>query len=175
MDTRRAHEAAHQADTARASSYPYSADQPPPRRTTYPPQYVPVGQHATYPYGQRPPQPVQPPPTPQAPVPQARRTGKPRRLLGVLAFLVLTGLSLPLHISAFFFIYVEFESPGDPAMAAPLIGGAFLVSFAALFVTGTVAQLVGRFPGRWRARTTFAALSGIVALAVAYLAAIRLF
>ena len=88
---------------------------------------------------------------------------------------MLTGLSLPLHIAAIFFIYVEFESPGDPALAVLLIGGAFLGSFAALFVTGLLSQLIGRFPGRWRARVTFAALSGVIALVVAYVAAGRVF
>jgi dipeptide/tripeptide permease len=93
----------------------------------------------------------------------------------VLAFLVLTVLSLPVHIGAIFFIYVEFESPGDPAMAALLISGAFLGSFVALFLTGLVAQKAGGFPGRWRARITFAVLSAIIGLGVAYFAALNLF
>ncbi|MGT2427331.1 hypothetical protein [Amnibacterium kyonggiense] len=105
--------------------------------------------------------------------PQKSPTG--RRLLGVLTFLVLTGLSLPLHVAAIFFIYVEFESPGDPATAALLVGAAFVGSFVALLVTGLLSQLVGRFPGLWRARITFAALSGIIALAVAYIGAAHLF
>jgi predicted lipid-binding transport protein (Tim44 family) len=159
-----------------SSTYPYENGQQPPKRTSpsvFP--YEPQGS-ATYPYEQQVPhQPVQQqPPQPRyAPPPQRNRTA--RRLLGVLAFLVLTGLSLPLHIGAIFFIYVEFESPGDPAMAALLISAAFLGSFAALFVTGLISQLVGGFPGRWRARTTFATLSGIIALGVAYFAALNLF
>ena len=158
-----------------AASYPYSTDQPPrtqePRKATIP-QPTPVGQQATYPYEQRP----QPPRWEQPPVLRVQpKTSVARRIVGVVVFLVLTGLSLPLHIAAIFFIYVEFESPGDPATAALLIGGAFVGSFAALLITGIVAQVVGRFPGRWRARVTFAALAGIIALAVAYLAASKLF
>jgi hypothetical protein len=163
-----------------SSTYPYENGQQPPKRTSpsvYP--HEPQGT-STYPYEQQVPrQPVQQPQQPpQQPVRYAlppRRNQAPRRLLGVLAFLVLTGLSLPLHIAAIFFIYVEFESPGDPLMAAVLIGGAFLGSFAALFFTGLISQLVGAFPGRWRARTTFATLSGVISLAVAYFAALTLF
>lgn len=169
-------------------AYPQAAHQPgepAPRRTS--PSVYPYEQpratSSTYPYEQQVPRqaPVHQQPTRQqqphqqlAPR-QERGNPAPRRALGVLAFLVLTGLSLPLHIAAIFFIYVEFESPGDPVMAALLIGGAFLGSFAALFVTGLVAQLVGGFPGRWRARVTFATLSGIIALVVAYFAALQLF
>ena len=164
-------------------AYPQAAHQPPeqaPRRTS--PSVYPYEQprptSSTYPYEQQVPRqapaPQQPPQQQFAPR-QDRRNPAPRRALGVLTFLVLTGLSLPLHIAAIFFIYVEFESPGDPLMAALLIGGAFLGSFAALFVTGLLAQLIGGFPGRWRARITFATLSGIIALAVAYFAALQLF
>jgi hypothetical protein len=145
--------------------YPY--EQPRPTSSTYPyEQQVP-----------RPPAQQQPPlqQPQQSPQRGPRKNPAPRRTLGVVAFLVLTGLSLPLHIAAIFFIYVEFESPGDPAMAALLIGGAFLGSFVALLVTGIVAQLAGGFPGRWRARITFATLSGIIALVVAYFAALQLF
>lgn len=164
----------------------HAAEQPP-RRTS--PSVYPYEQRtpsSTYPYEQQPPR-VQAPPQqqpPQAPHQQhgqqqggrpQQRSGAPRRFLGVLAFFVLTALSLPLHIAAIFFIYVEFESPGDPLMAALLISAAFLGSFAALFVTGLGAQLIGGFPGRWRARITFAAFSGIIALAVAYFAALQLF
>lgn len=172
-------------------AHPQAAHQPadpPPRRTSpsvYPyeqPQQQPAS--STYPYEQPVPrQPVpqqQQRPQPQRPPQQAAqgrpaRNPAPRRLLGVVAFFVLTGLSLPLHIAAIFFIYVEFESPGDPVMAALLIGGAFIGSFVALLITGVVAQRVGGFPGRWRARITFATLSGIIALAVAYFAALKLF
>ena len=166
-------------------AYPQAAHQPPeqaPRRTS--PSVYPYEQPratSTYPYEQQVPrqapvqqQPQQPPQQQHAPR-QDRGNPAPRRVLGVLAFLVLTGLSLPLHIAAIFFIYVEFESPGDPVMAALLIGGAFIGSFAALLVTGLLAQLIGGFPGRWRARVTFATLSGIIALVVAYFAAMQLF
>lgn len=93
----------------------------------------------------------------------------------MLAFLALTAISVPVHILAVFFVYVEFESPGDTVTAILLVSGAFLASFAALFFTGLIAQLVGGFPGRWRARITFAALSGVIALGTAYLAALTLF
>jgi hypothetical protein len=164
-------------------AYPQAAHQPgeqAPRRTS--PSVYPYEQprpsSSTYPYEQQAPRhPGQEQPPQQQPSaqPGPRKNPAPRRTLGVVAFLVLTGLSLPLHIAAIFFIYVEFESPGDPVMAALLIGGAFLGSFAALLVTGLVAQLAGGFPGRWRARMTFAALSGIIALVVAYFAALQLF
>ena len=167
-------------------AYPQAAHQPPeqaPRRTS--PSVYPYEQpratSSTYPYEQQVPRqaPVpqhQPQQQPQEFAPrQERRNQAPRRALGVIAFLVLTGLRLPLHNAPIFFIYVEFESPGDPVMAALLIGGAFLGSFAALFVTGLLAQLVGGFPGRWRARITFATFSGIIALVVAYFAALQLF
>lgn len=175
MDSNRSHDPRRVPAANWAASYPYSTDQPPrqqqPRQASIP-QPTPVGQQATYPYDQRP----QPPRWEQPPVLRApQKTPIARRLLGVLAFFVLTGLSLPLHIAAIFFIYVEFESPGDLTTAALLVGGAFLGSFAALFVTGLLSQLIGRFPGRWRARVTFAAFSGIIALAVAYLAATKVF
>ncbi|GAA2753848.1 hypothetical protein [Amnibacterium kyonggiense] len=174
MDSSRSHDPRRAPAANWAASYPYATDAPP--RTTGPrqasiPQPTPVGQQATYPYAQRQQPRFEPPPVLRAP--EQRPTG--RRLLGVLAFFVLTGLSLPLHVAAIFFIYVEFESPGDPTTAALLIGGAFLGSFVALLVTGIVSQLVGKFPGVWRARITFAALSGIIALAVAYVGASRLF
>ncbi len=176
MDTNRSHDPRRVPAANWAASYPYSTDQPPrtqePRKSTIP-QPTPVGQQATYPYEQRAPQ---PPRWEQPPVLRVQpKTSAARRVLGVVAFLVLTGLSLPLHIAAIFFIYVEFESPGDPVTAALLIGGAFVGSFVALLVTGIVAQLVGKFPGRWRARVTFAALSGVIALTIAYFAATKLF
>jgi hypothetical protein len=162
-----------------SSTYPYENGQQPPKRTSSSPQ--PQGPSATYPYDPVPRQPQQQQPqppqqrwVPPQPQPQ-RRNQAPRRFLGVLAFLALTGLSLPVHIGAIFFIYVEFESPGDPAMAALLIGGAFIGSFVALFLTGLIAQKVGGFPGRWRARVTFAVLSAIIGLGVAYFAALNLF
>ena len=165
-------------------AYPQAAHQPPeqaPRRTS--PSVYPYEQPratSTYPYEQQVPRqaPFQQPPQQQRQhsAPRADRPNTaPRRALGVLAFAVLTAMSLPLHIAAIFFIYVEFESPGDPVMAALLIGGAFIGSFAALLVTGLLAQLIGGFPGRWRARVTFATLSGIIALVVAYFAAMQLF
>ena len=173
MDSNRSHDPSRVPAANWAASYPYSTDQPPrqqgPRQSSIP-QPTPVGQQATYPYDKRP-QPQQPrhEPTPVSRAPQKSPTG--RRLLGVLAFFVLTALSLPLHVAAIFFIYVEFESPGDPVTAALLIGAAFVGSFAALFVTGLLSQLIGAFPGRWRARVTFAAFSGVIALVVAYVAA----
>jgi hypothetical protein len=173
VDSNRSHDPSRVPAANWAASYPYSTDQPPrqqgPRQSSIP-QPTPVGQQATYPYDKRP-QPQQPrhepPPVQRAP----QKAPTARRLLGVLAFFVLTGLSLPLHVAAIFFIYVEFESPGDPATAALLIGAAFVGSFAALFVTGLLSQLIGAFPGRWRARVTFAAFSGVIALVVAYVAA----
>ena len=182
MDSNRSHDPRRVPAANWAASYPYSTDQPPrqqkPRDATIP-QPTPVGQQATYPYDQRRQQPRQQPEPPRwekPPVVRApKKTPVGRRLLGVLAFLVLTGVSLPLHIAAIFFIYVEFESPGDAVTAALLIGAAFLGSFAALFVTGLLSQIIGAFPGRWRARVTFAAFSGVVALAVAYFAATRVF
>lgn len=182
MDSSRSHDPRLYRAAPPSSTYPYENGQQPPKRTSptvYP--HERPAQGSTYPYEQqvvREPQqrqpPQQQPPQRYEPRPQ-RRNETPRRLLGVLAFALLTGLSLPLHIAAIFFIYVEFESPGDPTMAALLIGGAFLVSFVALFLTGLIAQKVGAFPGRWRARVTFAAFSGIIALAVAYFAALNLF
>jgi hypothetical protein len=170
-----------------SAAYPQTANRTPdqpPRRTS--PSVYPYEQPratSTYPYEQQVPRqaPVAQHPA-LRPEPQQQRAPRsdrpnpaPRRALGVLAFAVLTAMSLPLHIAAIFFIYVEFESPGDPVMAVLLVGGAFLGSFAALFVTGLLAQLVGGFPGRWRARITFATLSGVIALVVAYFAALQLF
>lgn len=181
MDSSRSHDPRLYRAVPPSSTYPYENGQQPPKRTSptvYP--HERPAQGSTYPYGQqvvREPQQQRQPPQQQQrhePRPQ-RRNATPRRMLGVLAFVVLTGLSLPLHIAAIFFIYVEFESPGDPSMAALLIGGAFLGSFVALLLTGSIAQMVGAFPGRWRARVTFAAFSGIIALAVAYFAALNLF
>lgn len=133
-----------------------------------------------YPYETQ--RPVQPPQqhspqqhAPRQPTTPPRKTATGRRLLGGLAFVVLTAISVPVHILAVFFVYVEFESPGDTLTAVLLVSGAFLASFAALFCTGLIAQLVGGFPGRWRARITFAALSGVIALGTAYLAALTLF
>jgi hypothetical protein len=175
VDSNRTHDPRRVPAANWAASYPYSTDQPPrtqePRKSTIP-QPTPVGQQQTYPYEQRAPQ---PPRWEQPPVQRVQAQVSPaRRVLGIVAFLVLTGVSLPLHIAAIFFIYVEFESPGDAGTAALLTGGAFLGSFVALLITGVVAQLVGRFPGRWRARVTFAALSGVIALTVAYIAATKL-
>ena len=99
----------------------------------------------------------------------------PRRVLGVATFLLLTGLSVPLHILAVFFVYVQIESPGDTASAVPLLAGMFAAVFLALLATGLLTQLVGGFPGRWRARVTFSFLSGVIALAIAYGAAITQF
>lgn len=161
-----------------AASYPYATDQPPrstgPRDSSYRHNPTPVGHQSTYPYEQRaqPPQPrFEPQPVHRTPP----RTSAMRRVLGVVAFVALTAVSLPAHIAAIFFIYVEFESPGDAATAALLIGAAFLGSFVALFLTGLLTQIIGAFPGRWRARVTFAALSGVIALVVAYAAASKLF
>ena len=180
MDSSRSHDPRLYRAGQPSSTYPYENGQQPPKRTSptvYPHERPAEG--STYPYEQqvqREPQPrYQPQPPPQGYRAQPKRNQTQRRLLGVLAFFVLTGLSLPLHIGAIFFIYVEFESPGDPAMAALLIGGAFLGSFLALFLTGFISQRVGAFPGRWRARVTFAAFSGVIALAVAYFAALNLF
>lgn len=156
-----------------AGSYPYDTQvprQPAPAAQTAPKRTSP----SIYPYEtQRHPQ--QPARVPPPPAIQTRSTPVGRRLLGVLAFFVLTAVSVPVHILAVFFVYVEFESPGDPVTAALLVSGAFLVSFIALFITGLGSQLVGGFPGRWRARITFATLSGIVALVVAYAAALTQF
>lgn len=181
MDSSRSHDPRLYRAVPPSSTYPYENGQQPPKRTSptvYPHEQPATG--STYPYEQQvvrePQQRHQPHPPPQRPGAQPqRRNQTPRRLLGVLAFALLTGLSLPLHIAAIFFIYVEFESPGDPSMAALLIGGAFLGSFLALLLTGLIAQKIGGFPGRWRARVTFAAFSGIIALAVAYFAALNLF
>ena len=170
-----------------SSTYPYAdgAPQPAPRRTSPFPheQPLPPGS-SSYPYGQQQPQQSPQPPRqqqPQAPQQQrvptqgAQRNTAPRRVLGVIAFFVLTLLSMPVHIAAVFFVYVTFESPGDPTTAVLIVSGAFLGVFAALFVTGLVSQLVGGFPGRWRARVTFSVLSGVIALTAAYFAAMTLF
>lgn len=180
MDSSRSHDPRLYRVGQPSSTYPYENGQQPPKRTSptvYPHEQPAKG--STYPYEQQiprePPMRLPPPPQQRSGAAPQRRNQAPRRLLGVLAFFVLTAISLPLHIGAIFFIYVEFESPGDPAMAAVLIGGAFLGSFVALFLTGLIAQKIGGFPGRWRARVTFATFSGIIALAVAYLAALHLF
>lgn len=98
-----------------------------------------------------------------------------RRVLGLAVFAVLTAMSLPLHVLAVFFVYVQIESPGDIASAAPVLGGMFAAVFAALLVVGLLTQLVGGFPGRWRARVTFSFLSAVIALGIAYAAAITQF
>lgn len=115
-------------------------------------------------------------PVPVRAAPVARpRTPVGRRLLGILALLVLTAISLPVHLLAVFFVYVEFESPGDPTTSSLLVLAAAAGSFLALLVTGTMAQLVGGYPGRWRARVTFAACSAVLAIASTYGAALTLF
>ena len=176
MDSSRSHDPRLYRAGQPSSTYPYENGQQPPKRTSPSPQ--PQGPSSTYPYDQQAARQPPPPPPQQHAPPQRQqpsRNAGPRRLLGVLAFFVLTGLSLPVHIGAFFFIYVEFESPGDPAMAGLLVSAAFIGSFLALFLTGLIAQKVGGFPGRWRARITFAVFSGIVGLTVAYFAALNLF
>jgi hypothetical protein len=177
VDSSRSHDP-RQSGVNWAASYPYSTDQPPrssgPRDSSYRHNPTPVGPQSTYPYEQR----AQQLPPRYEPQPVLRTPPKSkalRRFLGIVAFLALTAISLPAHIAAIFFIYVEFESPGDAATAALLIGLAFLGSFVALFLTGLLTQIIGAFPGRWRARVTFAALSGIIALVVAYAAASKLF
>ncbi len=166
-----------------SSTYPYAdGASPAPRRTSPFPheQPLPPGS-SSYPYGQQTPSPQRPQQQqqPQRLPPQSaqrpKRNQAPRRLLGVIAFFVLTLLSMPVHIAAVFFVYVTFESPGDPTTAALIVSGAFIGVFAALFVTGLVAQSVGGFPGRWRARVTFSVLSGLIALTAAYFAAMTLF
>lgn len=174
MDSSRPHDPRRDAGAQRVSSYPYDTQRPPQQRAPQPrPQRT---SSSIYPYEtqrapQQPQQVAPPPPLPQ----QRRRVPVGRRVLGVLAFVVLTALSIPLHILTVFFVFVEFESPGDAVTAALLVSGAFVGSFAALFVTGLVTQLVGAFPGRWRARVTFAALSGAIALGIAYAAALTQF
>ena len=103
------------------------------------------------------------------------RSSAGRRWLGVFAWLVLTVVSLPVHVFALFFVYVEFASPGDQASAITLVACAFLASFVTLLITGTLSQLIGGFPGRWRARVSFAAFSAVVAVAVMTVAALTYF
>lgn len=112
---------------------------------------------------------------PAPPAITVHRSSAGRRWLGVLVFLVLTAVSLPVHVLALFFVFVEFASPGDRATSILLIAGAFVASFLALLVTGTLSQLVGGFPGRWRARVSFAAFSAIIALGVSTAAALLYF
>lgn len=109
-------------------------------------------------------------PVPQRyrPAPPVRRTPVARRLFGVLVLLVLTAASVPVHVLAVFFVYVQLESPGDGSTAFLTVGGGALASFLALLLTATIAQLAGGFPGRWRARTTFAVLSAVLSISVAY-------
>ena len=119
-----------------------------------------------------------PQPAYQAPRPSAvtvRRTPVGRRLLGVLVLLVLTALSLPVHVMTMFFTYVEVASPGDLGTALLLVGGTGIASFLALLLTAVLSQLAGGFPGRWRARVTFAALSALLSVAVTVVAAVRFF
>ena len=190
MDSSRSHDA-RMMRTAQPGTYPYGAEarseggqQPAPRRTSpsvYPYEQPRATSSSTYPYEQQAPQ--QPAPqqhTPQQaqqhrPAGAPKKASRPRRMLGVLAFLALTLASTPIHIAAVFFVYVTFESPGDAITAVLIVSASFIGSFAALFVTGLVAQLVGAFPGRWRARVTFAVLSGVLALGGAYLAALVAF
>lgn len=172
------------------TTYPYGAEQrsegdrSAPRRTS--PSVYPYDQQrptssSTYPYEQQaqraeaPQQPQQPAAQQPRPATAPKRSPRPRRVLGVIAFLVLTFASIPIHIAAVFFVYVTFESPGDAITAVLIVSASFIGSFAALFVTGLVAQLVGAFPGRWRARVTFAVLSGVLSLGIAYLAALIAF
>lgn len=98
-----------------------------------------------------------------------------RRLLGVAVLLVLTAITTPVHLLAIFFVYVQIESPGEAGPALLLLAGALVASFVALLVTATLAQVAGGFPARWRARTTFAVLSALLAVVVAYAAALTLF
>ena len=112
---------------------------------------------------------------PRAPAAAETHGSTARRWLGVLTFLVLTGLSLPVHMVALFFVYIEFASPGDRQTAILLVIAAFAGSFMALLVTGAVSQLVGGFPGRWRARISFAGFSALIALVAAVVAALTLF
>ena len=179
MDSSRSHDPRLYRGAPPSSTYPY-ADGAVPKPTPKPPQRT---SSSIYPYEQQqpvrlPPEQQQPqrPPTQQQPQrpPVPRKNMAPRRVLGVIAFLTLTLLSMPVHIAAVFFVYVTFESPGDAVTAILIVSGAFIGSFAALFVTGLVSQLVGGFPGRWRARVTFAVLSGIIAISCAYFAALTL-
>jgi hypothetical protein len=178
VDTSRSHDPRLYRGAQPSSTYPY-ADGAVPKPAPKPPQRT---SSSIYPYEQQQPvrlppeQQVQRPPTQQQPQrpPVPRKNPAPRRVLGVIAFLTLTLLSMPVHIAAVFFVYVTFESPGDAVTAILIVSGAFLGSFAALFVTGLVSQLVGGFPGRWRARVTFSVLSGIIAISCAYFAALTL-
>ncbi len=111
----------------------------------------------------------------RAPVPQRRHVSVGRRLLGVLVLLVMTAISTPVHVFAVFLVFIEIESPGDPQSAALLIGGAGLGSFLMLLLTASLTQAVGGFPGRWRARVTFAVLSALLAMAVAVLGVVAVF
>ncbi len=178
MDSSRSHDPRVYAAAQRTSHVPS-----PPARDPYPyakPQPTePYGQ----PVGQQPrpsahPQPWEQQPQPpqwRQPAVTTTRNAAPRRLLGMVAFAVMTVVTLPVHVLAVFFVFVEFESPGDPVTAVLLVSGAFVASFVALLLTGIVSQAVGGFPGRWRARITFAALSGVIALGLAYLGAIVYF
>ncbi|MFD1720742.1 hypothetical protein [Amnibacterium endophyticum] len=98
-----------------------------------------------------------------------------RRVLGLAVFAALTAMSVPLHVLAVFFMYVQIESPGELASAVPLLGGMLVAVFVTLLVVGSATQLVGGFPGRWRARVVFALLSGAIALSIAYAAALTQF
>jgi hypothetical protein len=111
---------------------------------------------------------------PRVPAVTVHRTSTGRRWLGVLAFLVLTAISLPIHAVALFFVYIEFASPGDAQTATLLVVAAFVGSFLALLTTGTLSQLIGGFPGRWRARVSFAAFSAVLALGTTVIAALTL-
>lgn len=123
----------------------------------------------------------------QAPYPQYQQQLRPpaetratpvgRRLLGVAVLVVLTAVTTPVHVLAIFFVFVQVESPGDGDLGSALllVVGALAASFVALLVTATLAQLAGGFRARWRARTTFAVLSAILAVAVAYGAALTVF
>lgn len=164
---------------AQYPTYPEQAQQLRARPSTMPP----APDYYKAPQQQQPVQVQQPAPR-QVPPPAARpgqysaaksRGSVLRRVLGVLTFFVLTGASVPLHILAVFFVYVQVESPGDAGSAVPLLGGLFAAVFLALFFTGLLTQLVGGFPGRWRARVTFSFFSGAIALAIAYAAAITQF
>ena len=79
---------------------------------------------------------------------------------------------MPVHVLAIFFVYVQVESPGDASTALLTIGGGAIGSFLALRITATLAQLAGGFPARWRARTTFAVLSAVLAVSLVYLLAL---
>ncbi len=163
-------------------AYPEQAQQlrrPPqqaPAQREAPPQFSDLLSPEHAPAPQQRPRAQQPAPVAlRAPAAPAVRTSPVRRALGVLAFLVLTAMSLPLHVLAIFFIYVQIESPGDLETAAPLLGGLFVAVFLVLTVVGVLTQVIGGFPGRWRARVTFAFLSGVIALVVSYAAAITQF